>query len=38
MVAVLRMVACVIPQLLHGKSGEVTVDESSTERPSSLLS
>ena len=27
-----RMVAWVMPQLLHGKRGEVTVAESSTER------
>ena len=38
MVGTLSIVAWVIPQLLHGKSGDVTVDESSTERPSSLLS
>ena len=32
------MVAWVIPQLLHGKRGDVTVAESSTERLSSLPS
>lgn len=37
-VGTLRMVACVMPQLLHGYSGDVTVAESSTERLRSLFS
>ena len=38
MVDTLSIVAWVIPQLLHGKRGEVTVDESSTARLRSRLS
>ena len=37
-VGTLRIVAWVIPQLLQGNIGEVTVEESSTERLSSRLS
>ena len=38
MVGTHRIVAWVIPQLLQGKSGEVTIEESYTARLSSLLS
>ena len=37
-VGTLRIVACVMPQLLHGKIGEVTVAESSTVRLNSRFS